>query len=1378
MGNKKHTKTNCFLCSYEITKHNKSSNHVLYKNKSKPICRYCTKNKHKALENKYKNTDIQCKKCNKPTLYKKCIKCSICNHFYHGKCLDLNREDIDKIEKVCNFFICRSCNIDISPDQTQTTKPIAKTIPKATLNLKTCLTCCSKIPKFAYPNKYLIYNNEKRILCQKCSKLNTNIPVRDKSSIEFQDCSLCKKIVKYESIFCNLCQHLIHPHCNGIGKNELTELSQIENNWYCLNCNITIYPNYLLSDTVTKLTKKQKTEYASEFQTYDDCSVCFKKVTGNGTLSCSTCKHWVHKKCIGHFKDNIEFRAFLQYYYTKEWECPTCLSEKLPFIFTDYSDFILFLLEMNTKPTYLNKENFQKVFASLSEKEFFNTTDDNNNDHKQDQYLNSIDADINFIANDTCNYIINVEEITNTNGELTMMTFNIRSIRKNFSNFEHLVSNFKCKLHIICVTESWLGENDNIEDFQLDGYHTPQFQNRPNNLTGGGVITYIHKDISNHKYMKDLSFADDYNNCLATEITVNNKAITFLNIYRSPNNFNTLFNDKIECILKKLSTRICYILGDMNYNLLNIDRHNETKYYYDLLTGVSFKPLIIKPTRITDQKSTLIDHIWTNDLKNTSLHNSNIVITDITDHLPCVTMVKHPDFYVKGYKTISKRVINDRNRVKFTKRISELKDILNFQANNKSEPSLEAKYNNYFDQISMVYNECFPVITKKVHSKILCKPWITPKIQALIKKKNKLFSMKTKYKTEKNQNKYKKIKQEIQKEIKSEKSKYYNNLLEQTSNNMKQKWTAIRQIVNRSKAQQSNCIVPNSILGEHYSNVAQKLAEKIPKLTKSDIPSSSKTKAVKKTIKNKHQFNFNTITDREVYELLLKLDSKKGPGTDNIDTKSLKSIAHIISVHLASLFNQSIIEGVYPNNQKIAKCIPIYKGSPLDPSDPVNYRPISILTAINKAFERILHNQLSKYLEKYDLLPYFQYGYRRFHNTSQAVADYIDYVKKATSNQLCTIAVFMDLSKAFDTVDKELLEQKLHKIGLTGISTSLINSYMTNRKFCMNNDNKYYNLTHGVPQGSILGPLLFIIYTSDMTKITKHNKTIVYADDTTVLISGRNLTEAKQHCNAILTRFYNYFTLNKLSINPSKTKYMIYKPIYHSHKKKKLNHDTECIKITMDNKPLKQVQSIKFLGIIINDKLTWEDHKRTIHSKISKNLGLLYKCRMYMKDIDCINMYKTFIQPYFLYCIEVWGHTINSEQDILYRLQCRILRLLFNCKRSEDAWRHSDGKISSISNLYSSVIKKLCMKHHFEKLPHYFSKTIMPEFNIDQLQNKITRISLDEMYNYKSHPKDFYSQLKTNCIKHWNSLPLTVKSLPYMSSKDSLFKHLKLKELN
>ena len=204
----------------------------------------------------------------------------------------------------------------------------------------------------------------------------------------------------------------------------------------------------------------------------------------------------------------------------------------------------------------------------------------------------------------------------------------------------------------------------------------------------------------------------------------------------------------------------------------------------------------------------------------------------------------------------------------------------------------------------------------------------------------------------------------------------------------------------------------------------------------------------------------------------------------------------------------------------------------------------------------------------------------------------------------------------------EKLKQKLYELGLTDISTSLINSYKSERRLCMN-DTEYYKLTYGVPQGSILGPLLFIMYTFDMTRITKQNKVIVYADDTTVLVSGRSLTETKQHCNDILNRFYQYFTLNKLSINPSKTKFMIYKPTHYRHRNKKWLQDTTHTEIVMNDIPLKQVQTIKFLGVMINDKLTWEDHKQLVYSKICKTIGIIHKCKKFMikplfRHISCI----------------------------------------------------------------------------------------------------------------------------------------------------------------
>ena len=161
-----------------------------------------------------------------------------------------------------------------------------------------------------------------------------------------------------------------------------------------------------------------------------------------------------------------------------------------------------------------------------------------------------------------------------------MMTLNIRSIKKNFDNFTQLLHRLKSTIYILCFTETWLKDLDNINDFKLEGYHTPHYQNRPNNLHKGGVMTYIHEDIISHKIIKGLSFADNFNHILATEIQ-----LTILNIYRSPNNLNVTFLNKFEKVIENVKSKLCYVLGDMNYNLINIDKHTLTNEYYNLMTS-------------------------------------------------------------------------------------------------------------------------------------------------------------------------------------------------------------------------------------------------------------------------------------------------------------------------------------------------------------------------------------------------------------------------------------------------------------------------------------------------------------------------------------------------------------------------------------------------------------------------------------------------------------------------------------------------------------------------------------------------------------------------------------------------------------------------
>ena len=425
--------------------------------------------------------------------------------------------------------------------------------------------------------------------------------------------------------------------------------------------------------------------------------------------------------------------------------------------------------------------------------------------------------------------------------------------------------------------------------------------------------------------------------------------------------------------------------------------------------------------------------------------------------------------------------------------------------------------------------------------------------------------------------------------------------------------------------------------GKYFSQIGKSFANKIDKPVKTGLEYTNKIDRNRKTI------YFNPTNKDEIEKLIDSLPNKISSGHDSISNVLLKKVKETISRPLAYLFNESMLDGQVPDIMKIADVIPLHKSK--SKTETNNYRPISLLITISKVLEKVIYNRTYKFLENTEQIFKSKYSFRSKHSCELAVSELLSEIIKNNEIGLHTIAVYLDLSKAFDTIDHKLLLIKLERYGICGVALQWFESYLSNRWMrakCITHDrvsySKLYDMEYGTPQGSCLGPLLFLIFTNDWHLHLRHCLCILFADDTTLYLSHRNLHYCEWCIQSDLAILQNWFRANKLTLNISKSVCMHY-----------TIKESKPIKIVIDNTPLPMVTRTKFLGIWIDNHLSWQSHFDQLCLKIIRHTTLLRISKNHLNTLTKKILYYAHIYSHLVYGCTTWGNMLKKE--LLAKLQ-------------------------------------------------------------------------------------------------------------------------------
>ena len=1139
-----------------------------------------------------------------------------------------------------------------------------------------------------------------------------------------KQCSLCNEVTNEEDSFeCETCKEQVHVRCSDV--DQVSFQQNLSFQWVCpnVNCN----PNYREGNHINNLPTSNRynvLERNTEAQVQGNNSSKPTPINNQRTntdikdtrtlfsqlTSISSTDYIGIDKCRSCFREVKDNQPAV--------ECDACES----WIHVRCSD-------MNMK-TY-NENKMKSRFKW------------NCNVCRKEEVL--IDERIDDYVLEKSKQPDKMEVTKISNKEMLIVHLNARSIMNKIAEFFLFI--IQVKPDILCVTETWMDDSVPKQANIPDGYKVMRcdrseiFMQKYGKTKGGGVAIYYKKELKLER--KEL-IKDENEEIMWVQVKA--KQSFLLGAVYRPEYTDILVEEDGESRFEKhiqkaieISDKVI-ITGDFNADLTKHLEPKEAIIISNVCKSYGLSQFVKKPTRIDkeNRKATIIDHIWADKTKNIVKRCGTLM--GISDHFATYAVVNN-QVQKKPDETITCRSYKNYDQSNFTNELNEKleESRLNEHIQRSNQNDAMNEFVKVFQDVAEIHAPTKTIKTKKEKMEV---PWFTDELTEKIKLKNEILRDWYIYGLKEDKKAVKKLKNEINHLKYKLKRKYYTEQFRKHEGDMKKTWKLLKEATGNTNIHET--IEPENMNKERANKFNHFFAT-----VGSEIQKKLKVMKHRTNFNGLVGFKFQPETEQTVEKLIDRIRHDVAVGPDNISARLIKDSKSEITPWLTKIINLGYQNKSFPDCMKIANIKPLHKKNCTEETS--NYRPISILPTLSKVLERAATDQIVGYLERNKLISRNQHAYRKGHSTQTCLVELTNLLYEYMDKGKYSGVASLDLSKAYDSIKHSLLLHKLAKLGFGEESLMWVNSYLSNRK----QRTKFKNITSdeeiitsGIPQGSIIGPILFVCFTNDLAEVFGDECHIIsYADDTQLVVQANNINELKQKIERMISLAQNWYENNSMKNNIGKSEILIMA--------KGNKEETVSIQVTDERKPvkLKSKNNLKILGVYIDSKLNWTKQTNYVKKNSINIIRNLHRIKHILPTKEKIRLYNSMVTPHFGYADVVWNGCGIVNARKLQSAQNFAVRTIVN-KRKRDSATPILKELRFLNLQQKRQVHEAVFIH--KSLLNQQSENINERYKNQQPFSNTRFAAAGKLILPKHRTSKFQNSPFYRTIKTWNNIPAQI----------------------